>query len=417
MDLLKIGQKIREKRDTKSQMDFVEELNKKLTLTFGFAIENSRLSRIENGKESNEDVYKKICDVLDIEYTDSRLRVAFSQGFWAAPLIWMNAQLATDEFFDTVQLTSYSDLSTNTLVFSKKGERLPPFKAEEHAFFYSGEIMDLLQEDKIDVGFLGNTVLENAHDVVRVGRLVNADSMRHGMIVVAPKRKFADKKSLIKYLLKPDGTKTNECHIYYHPKSTAEREFRALLQRAGHSHDTLYSLNLHQFRQVFKTKVREHEGCVLGHIGLMLTIENAKKAVQELDPNNVLYDVFAFRTNEIVDVAKEWRKEIPIEKAIELGIEDIENTNFYYEMVVLRSNKKIQDLAHTNKGFRLLLKLLRTSVREFKSTQKDKGIPLTHRKVADFFGLDLQQASDMLKKTEFELVFYPEWINKVLDII
>jgi hypothetical protein len=85
--------------------------------------------------------------------------------------------------------------------------------------------------------------------------------------------------------------------------------------------------------------------------------------------------------------------------------------------VVLRSNKKIQELATPNKGFRLLLKLLWTSVREFKSTKNDKGIPLTHRKVAEFFDLNLKQASDMLKKTEFELVFYPEWVNKVLDII
>ena len=111
-----------------------------------------------------------------------------------------------------------------------------------------------------------------------------------------------------------------------------------------------------------------------------------------------------FRTSEIEKVAAD------------IGISSVKTSDFYYEMVVNRSNNKIRQLAE-DKGFQLLLKLLRGSVEKLAYDRKLQGISLSHRKVAEFFDLDLQKASDLLKETEFELLFYPEWVNKVLGII
>jgi hypothetical protein len=404
MDLKKIGLEIKAMRGQKTQVVFLDELNEQLTETYSMRIDGSRLSRIENGLDPNMEVCEKICAVLGIKYLDDRLRIAFSQGFWAAPIITINEGLAPDYVFERISLTSYTDKAINDIIFSEKNKRLPHFISEKHAFFYSGEVIDMLHNDKIDIGFLGSTVVEDEKDLVRIARVNDAGAMRHAMIVVVPKGKFKSTKEAITHLLtkhKPSA----KAHVYYHPRSTAAREFRSLLQHAEHYHNTLDVLDLEKFKDDFKAKLIEHKGKAIAHLGLMLSVGSAKNAAEELDKKNEIYDIFTFRTSDIVSNAQE------------LGIKDIEITPFFYEMVVRRSNDKIKRLAKDNKGFQDLLKYLRLSVTKLSDVRTDKGIPLEHNQVANFFGLDVQEVSFMLKKMEFELVYYPEWVNKVLSIV
>jgi signal recognition particle subunit SEC65 len=221
------------------------------------------------------------------------------------------------------------------------------------------------------------------------------------MLVIAPKGAFANQQLMLKYLIDPPKMMQESCYIYYHAKSTSEVEFRDLLQYAGHWHNTLPTLHLPTFQTQFAEKIKKHPNCIIGHIGLMLSIENAKNAVPEPEK----YDIFNFRTKEIVDLARE------------LGISAVQTNEFYYEMIVSRQNDVIKKLAIQQDGFRLLLKYLRENILRLKMDRNGAGIPLSHRKVAEFFGLDLVHASQMLKKTAFELVFYPEWVNKVLGIV
>jgi hypothetical protein len=401
MDREKVGQLIKEARGGDLQKSFVDTINK----TCGLKLDNTRLSLLETGKEKSDDLYKTVCLGLGIDLPDveNRLRVAFSQGFWAAPVIAMNSSIAPIDFFEHILLSSYTNKETGGIVFSGKTSRLTAFDKEKHAFYYSGEIADMLHSDKIDVGFLGSPVVEDDKDLVRVARLNDAGLMRHAMIVVAPKGQFTTTKEVITHLLHKQNADARAC-IYYHPKSTAAREFRSLLQYAEHWHDTLDVLDLNKFSDTFKEKLTKHAGHAVAHIGLMLSVECAREAANELDKDGNMYDIFTFRTSEIVVVAQK------------LKIQDVEVTPFYYEMVVRRSNEKIQHLAN-NKGFQYLLKYLRQSVTKLSDIKTDKGIPLEHRKVAHFFDLDMEVVSDMLKKMDFELVYYPEWVNKVLGII
>ena len=405
MDKIKIGQLIKERRSDNKQSAFADFLREK-----GVEIDISRLSKVENGKESSDDLYSRICEALTITLpdVDKRLYVAFSQGFWSAPIVWINESLGTSDFFEHVALTAYTESGEDKKVlFSKKSMRLSPFMANKHNFFYSGEVADLLREGKIDVGFLGSTVVDDK-DLVRVARLVNANSIRHAMIIVAPKDRFkdADGKTAqwyaIKHLLTEPQQMADRCYVYYHPKSTAEKEHQELLQHAGHWHNTLPVLDLPQFQIAFADKIREHKGQIIAHIGLMLSVETAQKAVEDVGKDE--FETFKFRTSEIEKVAAD------------IGINSFKTSDFYYEMVVNRSNNKIRQLAE-DKGFQLLLKLLRGSVEKLAYDRKLQGISLSHRKVAEFFDLDLQKASDLLKETEFELLFYPEWVNKVLGIL
>ncbi|MDZ7876937.1 MAG: hypothetical protein U5L45_20910 [Saprospiraceae bacterium] len=405
MEKTKIGQLIKTYREVNNlkQKDLVE------TLKTVRVRDVSHLSKIESGSVADESLYADICQHLGIEYENTRLTVAFSQGFWAAPMIWINEHVATDDFFEHIALTAYTEtkndrnisdksfsntpLSKNNCIFNTKRARLPQFDADKHAFFYSGEIADLLLEGKIDIGFLGSTVID-AKELVRVARLVNAGSMRHAMIVVDPKNKLKNKETAIDFLL-GNTELTNEAHIYYQAKSTAEHEYRSLLQHTKHWHNTLPVLDLPKFKQSFDEKLRLHNGEIVAHIGLMLSVETAKQAAKQVYGKN--YEPIVFRTS---DIAAKIPEKVP---------------DFYYEMVVSRNNEKIRKIAE-HKGFHYLLKLLRGAVDEFSKARYEQGIPLSHRKVAEFFGLNLQQASDMLKQTEFELVFYPEWVNKVLGI-
>jgi hypothetical protein len=402
MNKEKVGQLIREARGNDLQKTFVDTINE----TSGLKLDNTRLSLLETGKEKNDDLYKKVCEGLGIRLPDveNRLRVAFSQGFWAAPVIAINEGIAPIDFFEHLSLSSYTDKATGKIIFSEKNARLPPFDKQKHAFYYSGEIVDMLHSDKIDIGFLGSTVVEDDKDLVRIARLNDAGAMRHAMVVVAPKGQFSTSKEAIAYLLrkKPMHLKA---HIYYHPKSTAAREFRSLLQHTEHWHDTLDVLDLERFKEDFKEKLIKNKGKLVGHIGLMLSVECAKEAVKELDKDEKTFSIFTFRTSDIVTVAKEMK------------IKELDVTPFFYEMVVRRSNDKIKRLASDDKGFQYLLKYLRQSVTKLSDIKNDKGIPLEHRKVAQFFDLDIEQVSEMLKKMEFELVYYPEWVNKVLGII
>jgi transcriptional regulator with XRE-family HTH domain len=404
IDIKKAGELIRKTRElqNKSQTVMAEELH---------YIDYSMLSKIENGKVENEALCLKILRSLgtqevDIPYLNSRLKVGFSQGFWAAPMIWINQESATSEFFKQVELTCYSDNKTGNLIFNNEGKRLEVFDKNKHSFFYLGEIEWLILNDKIDIGFLGNTVVEDVPNIVRIARLVNANSMRHAMIVIAPVGRFSNEEEVIDYLLKP----AKPCYIYYHPNSTSEMEYRIILQHAGHDHDTLPVLNLPEFKEKFKEKVNDHRGSIVCQIGLMLSVDTAAAAVKDLDPQGKDFQVFSFRTTKIVEKAQE------LKKKGELEMDIVPFTNFYYEMVTKRDSKKIQEFAQSNEGFKLLLTLLREAVGKFDKIRTDKGIPLGHKKVANFFGLDKKETSRILKETEFELMFYPDWVNNALGI-
>ena len=253
IDTIKIGERIREKRLSLglNQTAFLEKLK-----DVGVR-DISHLSRIENGNITDKSLYVRICEKLDISTGDARLRIAFSQGFWAAPLVWINEYSATPDFFNHAALSAYTACEqSEMLIFNRKSERLPPFDAQKHDFFYSGEIADLLRDEKIDVGFLGSTVVDDK-DFVRVARVVNANSVRHAMVVFTPKGKFKDangkpdKRQIIEYLLQKPTTEAEACHVYYHPKSTAQNEYRELLQHADHWHNTLPVLDLPKFQKAF----------------------------------------------------------------------------------------------------------------------------------------------------------------------
>ncbi len=401
MEKLKIGQIIRDYRESvgMGQKQFLELLTQKGAKK----IDIPRLSRLEHGLEGNEELYLDVCAALDITMpdTDNRLFVGFTQGFWAAPLVWMNEHSANKEFFDAVSLTAYAHADTHQVAYSKRGERLEPFDPYRHGFFHSGEVADLLHTNKIDVGFLGSTVADHDSDLVRVARLVKANAVRHAMLVAAPKGRFADLGSLLRYLLTPATNDNPHCHIYYQSKSTAEREYRTLLQFAGHEHNTIDVMSLPALEAGFAQKLQAHEGGIVGLIGLILSADWAERGVRGMDERGEKYDIFKFKTTDIAEMAAQ------------MGLNNLETPNFYYEMVVARNNEKIKALAQ-HAGFRLLIKLLRSAVKDLEEAKTEKGISLSHRKVADFFGLNRQQAHEMLQQTDFELMFYPEWVSKVL---
>lgn len=403
-------------------------------------LDEPKLSRIERGQLEDSKTIEAICQILNIEIPDkkNRLKVGFSQGYWDAPIVWINEQLAAPTFFHQVKLTAYMDIASNELIFNDEGKRLAPFDKQKHSFYFSGEIKDMILHHQIDIGFLGNSVIEPSSKIVRIGRLMNANTIRHTIVAVVPVEKnIQNEDELIHFLMQPD----EPAFIYYHPKSTSEIEFRTILQYAGHEHETLSVLNIQDFKATFKEKILQNKDKITCQIGLMLSTDTVKETVRELDPEQSKYQIFTFRTTKIIDKIKEYKeqsfllsKEIKQLKQQINSMEDFQRlkqkeeeldkvnaidikiiNNFYYEMVARA--EKIHDLAMYNQGFRLLLELLRESVNNFDNRRSDAGIPIEHKKVARFFSLSEEETSNILKNTEFEFVLYPEFVNMALNII
>ena len=126
MDKIKIGQLIKEQRSDNKQSAFADFLREK-----GVEIEISRLSKVENGKESSDDLYYRICEALTITLpdVDKRLYVAFSQGFWSAPIVWINESLGTSDFFEHVALTAYTEYGEDKKVLLREINFCFPFSS------------------------------------------------------------------------------------------------------------------------------------------------------------------------------------------------------------------------------------------------------------------------------------------------
>jgi transcriptional regulator with XRE-family HTH domain len=366
-------------------------------------IDNARLSRLENGEVTTEDLYTRVCDKLGIDYHgDKRLSIGFGQGFWAAALVTIDQHHANTRFREHTRFSAYSDSKNNEPIWSAKESPLPRFDEKIHSFYYSGEILEMLRDGVIDIGFLGSSVVEDDKDIVRAARIVDASSLRHVMVVAAPKGQFSSNENVIEHLLTP-AKKGKEARVYYQAKSTAEKEFQDFLQWTGHYHNTIPVLNLPQLKIDFQEKLRQNDGQILAHIGLLLSATAIEEAIH-CRGLKTKYETFVFRTIDILTMAQT------------KGINELKVRPFYYEMVVQRSNEKILEMTNTD-AFKTFIKELRKSVDELNVMKNTKGTPLIHRKVSDFFGLDEKEASDRMKNTDFELLYYPEFINKILNVI
>ena len=366
-------------------------------------INGSDLSRVENGSEAKEEkLYIAICTILGIEipWKNTQLAVAFSQGFWAAPLIWINERLGTDTFWEEVKLSTYADKEKDKEPHWSNQHKLARFDKEKNVYFHSGQILKLLREQKIDIGFLGSTVVGNKKDVIRIARIADANLLRHTIVFIAPKDRFKDRKEVIRYLLtKPE--KGKECQIFYPPNSTAEQEYIQTFQFVGHERRSLEISDLSIFEQEFSEIIEKENANPIAFIGLMATPEIAERIAQDVGKDKI--QIFTFRTIEIIDMMPE------------MGIVDKKIDNMYYEMVTQHDKTKIKQLA-TTKGFKLLLKELNNAIEELNTISPKDGIPTSHESVADFLGHEKKDISEMLFKAKFELLFYPEWLNIVLEI-
>jgi hypothetical protein len=385
-----------------TQGDYAIKLEREFrAIGINIKLDGTRLSRIENGLEPKEEFYIEICNILDIDipWKKEKLKVAFSQGYWAAPLIWINERASKYTFMNEVEIAAYSDKNTANEPIWNDGEKLKGFDKEKNIYFYSGQILSLLKANKIDIGFLGNAVVGENKELIRIARVVDGSLLRHAMIFVAPKNRFKNQKEVIEFLLtKPK--KGKECTIFYPSNSTAEKEYIKILQSVGHERKILEVFDLSIFEKEFKEKINLEDAKPIAHVGLMASIEIAEKIVKNVGNDKI--DVFSFRTIEIINMMQE----MGIDKKID---------NMYYEMVTQNDADSIKKIAQSN-GFKLLLAELNNTIEELNKVDSKDGIPYLHEVVATFFGHDRERTSELLFKAKFELMFYPEWLNIILDI-
>lgn len=434
MDKIKIGEKIKEAvaalpppEGGKVTLNYLSEW----LLERGIILDKAQLSRMMNGNEAVlTRHYESVCRALGIDYEEEMkappLNIGFSQGFWAAPLLVNQNQETTEnrEFLRDVRMTAYS--FGGVPHFNDPGEPLKPFannwdenKAAAE-FYFSGEIIAYLRSQKgepprIDIGFCGSTIFKDSDtSLLRVARLVDARASRHAGVCIAPKGVFSEKKDekgnisltkqqvALRYLLGKEPSIRRPCHILYQRGSTSERECQLLFQETMHSRETIQILNLGAYKEELKRRLREKPYDVWAQVALMLTTTTAASAARELEDELGPLDVFEFRTADFAAIMDD------SERA------RLDDGGFYYEMCILRERAD-EILRHPS--FYALLDFLKRSVDDLNHSKTLSGVPDDFRRVADFWGLPTDKVNERLKRTDFSLTFYPDFVKRLMDMM
>ncbi len=401
MDKGKIAQRIKNELGKPGKPRNQKALAVKLGLNPG------TISRLLNGVGSQEH-FKNACVHLGLPLSEYEpLKIAFSSGFWAAPLLAKNQEprlTMTKEFFKHVQLTAYSDLADDEPIFSVPGKHLNGFDRFKHSFYFSGEVADKVKSGQVDIGFLGSTLAKNSK-FMRVAQVVDASSARHALLVLSPKGTFRSLpetpeaiREITDYLLTSPEKNKPACLFLYQPGSTSAREYELLFHDVGHDHEDIQILNIPDFEREFLKKVKANPDKVIVTIALMMTVDAAKKAVERAFDG---FDMARFRTAEVIQHPKVKDRLKPSER------------EFFYDMIIQQKRK--EDIVK-HEGFPALLLYLGETVEKLTEARTQTNDPDIFKRVVDFYDLEKDEAIKRLKATEFRMVFYPEFVEFLLNI-
>jgi hypothetical protein len=154
-------------------------------------VSSSRISELLNGTTTIS-FYKKVFAALDIaENGDKRLGCIFAQGLWSSPILLLALKKTSSNLLlEHIKFAAYKDNETDEIVWNASGEPLPPFDANKHSYFYSGEVRNYVREGVADFGFLGSLVSAEDKNLLRICRIVNGEKTRHRIALSVEKKVF-----------------------------------------------------------------------------------------------------------------------------------------------------------------------------------------------------------------------------------
>jgi hypothetical protein len=83
---------------------------------------------------------------------------------------------------------------------------------------------------------------------------------------------------------------------------------------------------------------------------------------------------------------------------------------------MLNNNEKLNHLEKFVE-IKTFIRELSTMIDDISSVNKTEGIPDLHKTVAQFYSLDSKETSDELREITFDLLFYQEFLDKMLKLI
>jgi hypothetical protein len=195
--------------------------------------------------------------------------------------------------------------------------------------------------------------------------------------------------------------------LLYLERSTAEKEYQDLLQRFEHETARIDILNTKkmksQLSDELRKKLKNKDRSSLAVIGLRLSAKIVEKFILETDEFKDKFQVTIISTKDLYDLAAQ--KNIKTSKQ-----------PFLYDMVMLNNNEKLNNIEKFVE-IKTFLRELSTMIDDISSVNKTQGVPDLHKTVAQFYSLDSKETSDELREISFDLLFYQEFLDKMLKLI
>jgi hypothetical protein len=378
-------------------------------------VSGSRISELLNGTTTIS-FYKKVFAALDIaENGDKRMGCVFAQGLWSSPILLLALKKTSSYLLlEHIKFAAYKDNETDEIVWNQPGEPLPPFNEHKHSYFYSGEVRNYVREGVADFGFLGSLVSADDKNLLRICRIVNGEKTRHRIAFISRKEgislkndaEFVEKiKNDLLSLSSKDTDK--KIKLLYLNRSTAEKEYQDLMQRFEHETGRIDILNAKtmklQLGEELRKKLKNKDRGALAVIGLRLSSKIVEKFILESEEFKDKFQVTIINTKDLYDLA--------VQKNIKTSKQP-----FLYDMVMLNNNEKLNQMEKFVE-VKTFLRELSSMIDDITGVNKTDGIPDLHKTVAQFYSLENKETSEELREITFDLLFYQEFMDKMLKLI
>jgi DNA-binding XRE family transcriptional regulator len=368
------------------------------------------ISRIENGKTPNPQLMEKMLlyytkqsdseqKMADIHIQQEQLRVASSSTHHAAPLLVWMSDAGSAESLEKVQYTFYTEGGAGKLIFNESGKKLAAFDRTKNDILESTNIKNLVKNRVVDIGFLSKEASINEKELIALGRLTSTVRGGVRVSVIAPKDTFSKdeekNREELRNIRKDLMEKQENKYSFFLRDNSAERFiYETYFQKFGFDYELVDINHLDTFQTEMNKKITAYQpekGKFAIYIGGILTTEALKSQLE-----------------------KEGSYEI---ESIEASLFSNPHFNMRlqsFDFICHRDNNKMTNLKE-NATFKRFLNDLQTAVTNLNDERNktESGIPPLHRKIAAYLGMaDEKLASDYLKRTTFDLVLYPEILDR-----
>ncbi len=409
-----LGKQIKEVFLKNKKLRAIEKIQFLEVKEVGLKFNPTRISEIENGKAANI-YYEKLSDVFFLK-RDDRIGVIFTLGYWSMPIILLASYEANIRLVNKFKFATYTN-KEGEIVWNEVGKTLQPLDPQKHNYIFSGATCDFIKNNVATFGFMSSLISVSEKDLTRVCRVANTERTRHTITFIRKvrleKEKYTEEEKKEEVMNKISSEKSvlegEGFTFLLQKKSTGEKEYEVFFQRFNHDAELFNAQNYLALQQELKSRLDANRGS-LAVVSLDLTAKWVRDIVSRYNENKNPKDKFeivTITTREIIHFAA-------LKKQIKYDV-----FSFLQELVMpnLNNNENFKVILE---DLKILLKILNDTIRDI-NKNKQEGVSLLAKEFARFYGYtefeDIKEVSEAVREIKFEILYYQEFIEKLMASI